>query len=337
MTDLSILIPTRARADKLETCLRCLDGQTLAGDRFEVVVGIDGPDETTAGLLERLRTELAIGERLRWFALPRLGLIGVRNALLGQLSGEILVSINDDVRPDAEFLEAHLIEQRRRIERGRPAIVSGYSPFVSCEDESLLQRLVRETGMVFFYDEMLQGEEERDWGYRHCYGLNFSAPLDLVRQVGGFCFVPDTYGYEDIELAWRLQRRFGLPVIFARQALAPHDHAMHAPDLIERERQLGIAAWRFSAVNPAFCAELFGRSITSCEELAYSEAFCAREAGDVDRLQEAFCTLDEVPADGAGDDPRLLTLLAQQWTLIKRYHWRRGLLEAASASLRQVA
>ncbi len=337
MSDLSILIPTRARPDKLETCLRCLDGQTLADDRFEVVIGIDGPDEHTPRLLERLRDELAIGKRLRWFRLPRLGLIGVRNALLGHLRGEILVSINDDVRPAPEFLETHLIEQRRRIERGRPAIVSGYSPFVSRDDETLLQRLVRETGMIFFYDEMLRGEDERDWGYRHCYGLNFSAPLDLVRRAGGFCFVPDAYGYEDLELAWRLQRYFGVPVLFARHALAPHDHAMCTRDLIEREHKLGIAAWRFSTVNPAFCADLFGRPIASNDELAYNEAFCAREDGDVRRLQDAFYALDDMKANDAGEDSRLLTILCQQWTPVKRYHWRRGLLEAASGSLRQVA
>lgn len=342
MTDLSVLIPTFDRPDKLETCLRCLDGQTLGIERYEVVVGVDGGDKATGLLLESLRGELGMGERLRWFALPRMGLIGVRNALIGQLAGELLVSINDDVRPEPEFLEAHLIEQRRRIDRDEPAIVVGYSPWVEQEDATMVERLVRETSMVFFYEHMLGSEAERDWGFRHCFGLNFSAPLDLVREAGGFCALPHTYGYEDLELAHRLTRRFALPVVFRESARAPHDHRMTARGLIEREHALGIAAWRFARVNPQFAFDLFGRDIATREELAYCEAFCTRERADVGRLEDAFLTLDDMPAAtlrGKHAD-RIVSLLGQQWTLVKRFHWRRGVLDSAMmerASMAMVA
>lgn len=342
MTDLSVLIPTFDRPDKLQTCLRCLDGQTLGTDRYEVVVGVDGGDEATGILLDSLRGELSMGERLRWYSLPRMGLIGVRNALLGELRGELLVSINDDVRPEPEFLEAHLIEQRRRLDRGEPAIVVGYSPWVEHEDATMCERLVRETSMVFFYEHMLGGEAERDWGFRHCFGLNFSAPLELVREAGGFRAMPHTYGYEDLELAHRLTRRFGLPVLFRESARAPHDHRMTTQALIDREHALGIAAWRFARVNPLFAFDLFGRDVATHEELAYCDAFCTREIADVRRLEDTFRTLDEMPAGtlrGKHAD-RLVRLLSQQWTLVKRFHWRRGLMDGAlmeRASLAMVA
>ncbi len=331
MTDLSVLIPTWNRPDKLETCLRCLDAQGLASDRFEVVVGIDGPDQESIDKVGALRQELSLGERIRCVAFPKIGYIAVRNALQSQLTGDILVSLNDDVRPEPDFLEAHLIEQRRRLERNSPAIVVGYSPWVVHQDGRLIDRIVRETAIVFFYSNMLGEDPERDWGYRHCFGLNFSAPMACVREVGGFCAMPQTYGYDDIELAYRLQARLAMPVIFREGARAPHDHRYSAQDLVGREKSLGVAAWRFGRANPAFCRDLFQRDINTPEELSYCEEFVRRELDDARRIEASFLDLDEIPADAIGGEAseRLIRILSQQWTLLKRFQWRCGLLAAA--------
>src|SRR6185503_17009447 len=102
-------------------------------------------------------------------------------------------------------------------------------------------------------------DPERDWGFRHCWGLNFSAPMQAVRAVGGFTAFPMAYGYDDIELAFRLQRRFEMPVLYRPGALAEHDHRYLPEDVLRRERQLGQAAWRFAGLNPEFARTVFGR------------------------------------------------------------------------------
>lgn len=326
--DVSVIIPTYQRPAKLATCLRTLARQTLPS--YEVLVGLDGPDAES----ERAAAEAWKDGRgeLRVVGCARQGLNGVRNELLKLARGAVLVSVNDDVLAVPEFLAAHAAAQRE----SRGAVVSGYSPFVRFANETLFDVLARETSMIFFYDQMVgpavrARDEKYDWGFRHCWGLNFSAPLAAVREVGAFTAFPLCYGYDDIEIAWRLRERFGMPVLFRPAARAEHDHRYGPRDVLEREVKLGGTAWRFAGVNPGFCREVFGRDIRSREEVEYSREFVAREARTVERLEKSFLELGAIPASAvAGQHAgRLVNLVYEQHLLLKRWWWRKGLLEAA--------
>lgn len=341
--DVSVLIPTYRRPDKIAPCLARLARQTLAPDRYEVLVGLDGPDETTAQAAADAWRE-AGGEHgpdapggLTVLPCPREGLNATRNRLLGIARGGLMLSLNDDVLAEPGLLDAHLhahAEARERLQRD--AIVVGHSPFVKHADDTLFDALCRHTSILFFYDRMIADRDPwRDWGFRHCFGLNFSAPTALVRAVGGFTAFPLLYGYDDIEIAWRINRHApGTPVLFRHGASAPHDHRYTPAGVLERERKLGATAWRFADANPGFAADTFGRDIRSAAELRYSREFLDREARDAERLRETFLAFERTPAavlDAAGpaDRLRLLQALAQQHLLLKRWEWRRGLLDAA--------
>jgi hypothetical protein len=226
---------------------------------------------------------------------------------------------------------------RREAERG-PAIVVGDAPYKqrgAGELDSILDRLVRETSMVFFYDRMNTPEgrrdRQRDWGFRHCYGLNFSADLERVREVGGFLARAHVYGYDDIELAFRLCKTFDAPVLYRPEAIATHDHFYTSAGLMERERALGRAAWVFAGANPAFGEAVFGRDIRSRQEIDYSREFVRRERAAADRSRQTLSSLEHIPADsiGAGHAPALVRALYEQHLIAKRWEWRMGLLEAA--------
>ncbi|MEX2218272.1 MAG: glycosyltransferase family A protein [Phycisphaerales bacterium] len=367
--DLSVIIPTHARPRKLAACLARLARQTLAGDRYEVLVGVDGPDEGSAAAAREAWGRC--GAALTVIPCPRAGYNAARNALLPQARGRYLVSLNDDVLPEPGFLEEHLRAhaEREAAERGagRGAVITGYSPFVRFEDETVFDVLARETSMIFFYDQMVPAEDqpgpaaggptlrggssgpagsgpaaerratrepEWDWGFRHCYGLNFSAPAGAVREVGGFVAFPLAYGYDDIELAFRLRERLGLPVLFRARARAEHDHRYTPRGVLEREERLGAAAWHFAGVNPAFAGAVFGRDIRSEGELAYSREFVEREAGLARLLEGTFLALGEMAAGAIEGAHRgtLLAALYQHHLPLKRYWWRRGLLGAADGA-----
>ena len=207
---ISVIIPTHQRPAKLAACLRALAAQTLDGREYEVLVGFDGGDahgtraaaDAWKGALEA-QNPGAGGGALQLIEVPRCGITNVRNHLLARASGRVMLSTNDDVIPDPRLLEAHAREHEAASGRGTPVIVSGSSPWVVHQPDRLFDRLVRETSMVFFHDRMIaaQAEPMRDWGYRHAWGLNMSAPMDLVREVGGFTVFPAWYGYEDNELS----------------------------------------------------------------------------------------------------------------------------------------
>jgi glycosyltransferase involved in cell wall biosynthesis len=335
--DLSVIIPTRERPAKLAECLRHLRGQHLpqgAGltGRFEVLVGVDGPDGVSRESAERAWDMPGNGE-LRVIECPRSGLAAVRNRALHVGRGKWVLSINDDVYAQPGFLDAHVRGQVEALERGRPSIIVGDSPWRVFDGDSLFDRLVRETSMIFFYDRMKDiRDPQRDWGFRHCFGLNHSVSAGAIKEIGGYAVFPATYGYEDTEAAWRLRERFGMPVLFRPDACAVHDHRYGPTDYLEREEKLGYAAWGFALQSPACAREMFGRDITSEQEIAYSREFVEREAKTAERLRHTLVGLAGVPAASITGPhaPELVNALYEQHLLLKRWLWRRGLARAAA-------
>ncbi|MCL4741110.1 MAG: glycosyltransferase [Phycisphaerales bacterium] len=340
--DVSVVIPTHARPDRLAACVRALAAQTVGGDRFEVLVGIDGGEDDPRAA-EAVRAALRAAwphdraDRLGVVPLPRQGQAAVRNALLARARGETIVFLNDDVVPGPGLLAAHLAAQREARAAGRRALVVGSAPWRVHTPDRLFDRLIRETSMVFFYDRMdamlRAGEAGRDhdWGFRHAWMLNLSAPAALVREAGGIAVFPDTYGYEDDELAWRLARRFGTRVLYRPEAVAVHDHRMDPEDYLRREFRLGHAAWGFARAAPECARDMFGRDVASGEEAAYSREFVRRERATAERLEASFRALADLPADAASGPHAgaIVRLAYEQHLLLKRWHWRRGLLAAA--------
>ncbi len=371
MPHLSVLIPTFQRPAKVAACVASLRAQVLDGIEVEVIVGLDGPDPRSRDAIDRAWASSAphraspAGATLTVMELPKQGYMGVRRDILARATGQVLVSLNDDVELCPGFLAAHA---RRHLAAPGPAIVVGDSPWKVHSGDTLFDRMVRETSLIFFYDQMYAKAAtlgpEHDWGYRFCYGLNFSAPLDLVREVGGFADHADTYGYDDIELAFRLKRAFKTPVLFEPKAAALHDHRYTPRDVIRREYNLGRAAWKFARSSREFALDLFGRDITSECELAYSREFVSRERKSAMGLAPEFVSLGETPsglvapsgmaaplgllgssglhspsgtsAPSAGA-AGVVRALAQQFMLLKRWLWRRGLLdESENAPTREV-
>jgi len=331
MPNLSVIIPTHRRPAKIASCVRSLAAQSLDPTQYELLIGLDGADADSEEAIARAWPDAPL-DTLRVRTFPRQGYNAVRNALLMGARADVVVSLNDDVLPCETFLETHLAEQRDAEKRGRPAIVTGNSPWVRREPDRLFDRLVRETGMIFFQHHMTDEDPHRDWGFRHAWGLNVSFPARCVADVGGWTAFPLAYGYDDIEIAWRLRERFDAPVLYRPEALAPHDHRMAPQDYLKRERALGRTACLFARANPAFALDLFGRDITSEDELDYSRRFVERERIGVDRLRAPFLALADKPADAVAD-PDLIQMLYQQHLPLKRWEWRTGLLEAAAAPL----
>lgn len=329
-----MLIPTFNRAAKLAACVASLARQTTAA-RFEVVVGLDGPDSEGHDAAERAwRESGGPAGGLRVIECQRAGYTIVRNRLVAEARGRVILSLNDDVVADPALVEAHWREhERRRVENMGPAIVVGDAPYAlrpPGQPDSMLDRIVRETSMVFFYDVMNTPEglrdREKDWGFRHCFGLNFSAQTALVREAGGFLALPHVYGYDDIELGWKLARRFNTPVIYRPEARVVHDHFYTASSLIEREFALGQAAWAFAAVNPEFARAVFGRDIRSSAEVARAGECLETQRDQASAARKVLNKLEQIPSSAPGPSVR-------EWyervLPAKRWEWRRGLLTAA--------
>lgn len=343
-----MLIPTFGRAAKLGRCLERLARQQTGTLWFEVLVGVDGEDQQEAAdAAHEMAARTAGSMRCQVCMFTHGGPGATRNRLAERASGRLLLMLNDDVLPEPDLVLRHAQAQAEwRTQRGGAALIVGAAPWVVPSDDTVIDRMVRETSMVFFYDRMDAAgrDRDRDWGFRHAWTLNLSVEKSVFAASGGFCERLDRPMYEDLEWAYRvcggggrgLKPAEAAAVVYRPEAAARHDHRVTASSYLERERTMGRAAWGLAEANPECAAAVFGRDVRSAEEIAYSRAFVARERHSADAARATFEALGRMPAGAVAGDhaPVLLRALYEQHLPVKRWEWRSGLLEEADRSPR---
>jgi hypothetical protein len=322
----SVLIPTHGRPDKLRACLDGLARQRLAAD--EVIVGLDGGTPDEAAELERVHSESLRGT-LRVMTLPRRGYQSTRKRMLEAARAPIFLSLNDDVHPDPALVMHHARAHEHLDSPAKPAAVAGAVRWAPIEHPTVFDEVVCRSDMVFF--QQAPGAEgplpEISW--RQCFGLNFSAPTGAALAAGGFHDLPFEYGYDDIELAYRMSQR-GAAVRLARNAMVAHDHRFAPIDVQRREYLLGRAAWAYRQVAPEFSEALFGRDIASADALAFAQQYLARMRADAERIERTIEALGSTALESSPLRDPMPQVIAEHWVLLKRYLWNWGLLDAAS-------
>ena len=313
--DLTVAIPSCGRADKLTRLLDSLDRQTIDANRFEVVVGFDGTSCPVSN------------PAVRVLKLEHAGPASTRNAIVDEAKGDLLLFLNDDVIAAPDLLEQHLAAHSKQSDCSEHDLVLGSAPWVVASDDTLFDRMIRETSMVFFYNTMDDSDRTRDWGFRHAWTLNLSLRTELARQV------PFDEGlkramFEDLEWAYRLAELKSSRVLYRPEAEVLHDHRYTPEGYLEREKALGAQSLELARVNPE-CAHAIFRHDISTQEFARS---CA-DAVENDRsrceaLHAEFTSLIKQTPEPCDD----IDALYDSFRSLKKQFWRQGLIEASTAS-----
>ncbi|HEV8468124.1 MAG TPA: glycosyltransferase [Candidatus Limnocylindria bacterium] len=205
---MSVIVPSHNRRARLERLLIELERHHREAGNLEVIVAVDGSNDGTVEMLSARRAPYP----LRVIAQPRRGPAAARNAAIAAARGDLLLFLDDDVRPQEGLFERHLAFHRanaRAAAIGRMAAPREHPlpPWLEWE-AALLERQ---------YARMQRGLIETDW--RVFYTANASVPRDEVIAAGGFDerFVRE----EDIELASRLASR-GVSFKFLPDAVVHH-------------------------------------------------------------------------------------------------------------------
>lgn len=307
--------------DALTRCLRGLAVQEGAPE-FETIVSFDGEAQADAAGVAVLGRELGLRLTVIEGALKGVG--AAKNRALDVATGELLVFLNDDVVPEKGLLAAHA--SMHEGADAPPVMAVGRSPIEKPRDATRFDALMSDTSAVFFYDRMEGVAADHDFGFRHAWGLNLSVESARVRGVGRFVELDHPYGYEDIELAFRIVERWGARVVYARGAVAAHEHRMTPDGYLTRELGLGYCAPSL-ALRSGKCAQaIFGRDILDEGEIEADRAALRRDRASAMELTAWFRSLARERSvsstQTALDYERHLTL--------KRYCWRAGRLAQAS-------
>lgn len=320
----SAIIPFRGEVNILNWVLEGFARQQLpAGMTLDVRVGGDGCP------VPEPPPPVAPGVRFTMRQLPHLGISEAKNLLLRDADGDILLFVNGDTRPAADFVARHVA---RLTSLPAGSMVLGASPYVMepGTQETVFDVLKRDTPMIFFY-ALLQPDQQYD--YRHAWNMNVSVRRADVVAAGGFSTALRPVFYDDIELAFRIMGTTPR-VYFEPRAVVEHRHPMTIDGYLMREELLGLMAPVLAQVNPAMFAALFGgKSVTelSPEFAAWVQMDRASHTWIYRRVQE-WATLDARVLGEGPDRQRLLNTIYQMHIPLKRLAFRLGFLRGVASA-----
>jgi GT2 family glycosyltransferase len=231
--DISILIPTRNRRDRLLATLDALDRQKLDGARPELVVVDNGSRDGTMDALKERKARIQV----MGMDEARKGASFARNRALPLLRSPIVLLLGDDMVPEDDGLIAgHLALHREHPEPGYGVL--GQVRWAEPVDPFM--RWLEEAGFQFSFDHIEAGPVDPA---AYLYSSHASLKTETLREAGGFDAEHFPFLMEDTELGIRL-RRHGFQLEYRPELLVRHHHPQTARSFARRMRVTGAAARR---------------------------------------------------------------------------------------------
>jgi GT2 family glycosyltransferase len=234
----SIVVPTHARRESVLRLLRSLGQQTADPRLFEVVVSIDGADDSTAGAIDALSAPFI----LRYTSQPHRGRAAACNAGAREATGEIILFVDDDMEAMPAFVAAHVAAHNT----GGALGVVGAAPIVVVQDAP---PIVRYRAAGFSRKMARLASNPGNVALTDVYTGNFSLPRDLFFSVSGYDEEFRLYGHEDYDLALRLGRT-GVKFVFDPSAIARQHYAKSFRSLAVDTEAEGSTAVLFVLKHP---------------------------------------------------------------------------------------
>jgi glycosyltransferase involved in cell wall biosynthesis len=228
---ISVVTPTHDKAPLLERTLESLEHQDLPWSDYEVVVVDDGSTDLTPELLRAYRPNYG-------FKPVRLdenrGRAAARNRGLSVAEGELIIFLDDDMELSAGFLRAH-----QEFHEAHPR-AAGVGNVIMHPEIAVapIDRYMSTRGA-----QKIQGRGPLPWKYFSTN--NASVRREDLSAVGGFDEHFVYYGFEDLELAWRLEKERGLEFRYVAGARSLHIHPHSLEDVLAKKTLCGRSSLRY--------------------------------------------------------------------------------------------
>ena len=236
--ELSVILCSYNRAATLARCLEKFSRQTVPWERWEVVLVNDGSTDNTHEMVQQKQWPF----QLNYLRQENTGLAGARNTAIAAARGKILLLINDDTIAPPDFIEQHLAAQKAHPH----SMILGAFEYEPWALESAFMRVVNRSTVVFGYPELTPGGT---YDHMFSYTCNLSVPAEAYQEAGLFDTSFKSYGAEDTEMGYRLEKA-GYRVVYCPEARADHAHALTLDEFIKRQINVGSNFARFFRIHP---------------------------------------------------------------------------------------
>jgi len=315
-------MPCHNNSYNLANVLAAYDRQDVS-EPFELVAVDDASTDDTLTVLS--------GYRPKRFSLRILvqekntGPGGARNRAIPSVESPLILFVGDDILPERDLLRKHL--QIHRIYSEPNYAVLGH---VSWPEKMLVNTVMRHIDGIgaqqFSYNYFQDGTE---YDFRHFYTANLSVKTEFLN-VEELWFDPDfTYAaYEDIELAYRLQKK-GLRILYSSAPIGWHYHYHTVWTFSNRQYRAGRMASVFESKHSGVIGRLPRlmkryRNVLGMSGRMFSKLF-PRSKGIASFLESATLRL------GSFYEWTPNPLLDEFYLGLFSYYWTKGLIEGSFA------
>jgi glycosyltransferase involved in cell wall biosynthesis len=217
---LSVILPTYNRANILRKTLQAYQSQADQDRILEILVVDDGSSDDTADVVSK--SARSSPTSIRYFHQAKGGQAAARNRGIREAQAEIVLLGDDDIIPALNMVAEHLAWHERYPE---PAIaVVGAVPWSPEVDPTPLMKWWGLNGLSL-------KEKEVSWAAGVL--CNTSVKLAFLKENGIFDERFRDYGYEDIELCYRLAQK-GLRMLVNHDCVGYHYKRVTFSDMCRR-------------------------------------------------------------------------------------------------------
>ena len=217
--DISVIIPTYNRAHMLPDLLESWRKvHQITKYSYEIIFSDDGSSDNTVEILESIAYELPLIILKNTHG----GASKARNSAIRAAKGEKLLIMGDDIYPNAEIINQHV--EKLKMLKVTDAVLGECIWHRDIKVNHLMKHIT-EIGCEQFSFPMIPKNGYTD--FRHFYTCNISIDREfLLSEDVVFNEVFYKYGFEDIELGYRLAKK-GMQIYFFPEAVGEHYHPYH--------------------------------------------------------------------------------------------------------------
>ncbi|RKZ13418.1 hypothetical protein DRQ53_13345 [bacterium] len=241
---ISVVIPTYGKPELLRQTLAALEADARQlGERCEVVVVDDGsPGQATAEVIAEFAQRLRLVDA---GAPANEGRARARNRGWRAATGRWILFLDDDIRLRPGSLLAHVDAQESEEAVWMGAVIT--APEIA---DSVLFDYLDSRGTA----KLLPGENPPA---RYLLTQNVSIPRAALEQIDGFDEEFGAYGFEDMELAFRLEERAGARFRYLAASVGEHVHHHTLREYLDKKQTCGQQTLpRIAQLHPARAREM---------------------------------------------------------------------------------
>lgn len=231
----SVVIGSFNQTQKLKKVLNGFNHQDTQV-KFEVCVVDSGSTDSTHEMLAEFKSNFIFN----YFIVENRGKAAARNYGVSRSSSTIIIITDADMIPDTRFVQAHYEAHKNA---GGPVIFQGCEYNLTHYHNPPLH-----TNLMPYVSPKPKNNSRLGWYYFLTGNISFSK--NIFELESGFDESFKSYGWEDLELGYRLVYKKRVPLRYLEGAINYHYHVISKFDEINRCVKKGESAKRFMDKHP---------------------------------------------------------------------------------------